>query len=149
MWLALSGFMGMGLASRLSLASHLSQPVLGLVQGPSWWCLHLSAKMASSAKDSGRLVVSSLLLAPPKSSWLVFKAAPCPISGLPVVRPLMQVAIIVLGQGGQFQSLVPSPNKHIYLSPFDPNKLNPLSVEMVYVILCTMKMTFKKLSGAV
>ena len=107
MWLALSGFMGMGLASRLSLASHLSQPVLGLVQGPSWWCLHLSAKMDSSAKDSGRLVVSSLLLAPPKSSWLVFKAAPCSLPGLPIVRQFIQAVITLLGQGGHFQPMVP------------------------------------------
>ena len=30
MWLTVSGFMGMGLASRLSLANHLAQPVLDL-----------------------------------------------------------------------------------------------------------------------
>ena len=67
-WLAVSGFMGMGLVSGLSLASCLVQPLLGLAQGPSWWRVHLSAKMDSSAKDPGRLVVSFLLLAPPKSS---------------------------------------------------------------------------------
>lgn len=63
-WLAASGFMAMGLVSMLSLASHLAQPILGLVQGPSWWCPHLSAKMDSSTKDPGKLVISSLLLAP-------------------------------------------------------------------------------------
>lgn len=40
--------------------------------GPSWQ--DLSAKMDLSAKDSGRLVVFSLLLAPSKFSWLVFRA---------------------------------------------------------------------------
>ena len=60
MWLTVSGLMGMGLVS-------LSPPAnrLALVLGPSWWYMHLSAKMDSSAKDPGRLVVSSLLLAPP------------------------------------------------------------------------------------
>ena len=42
---------------------------------------HLSAKMDSSAKGPGRLVVSFLLLAPTKSSQLVFRAAPCVFTG--------------------------------------------------------------------
>ena len=50
-WLTVSGFMGMGFVSRLSLATCLAQFILGLAQGPSWWCEHLSAKMDSSAKD--------------------------------------------------------------------------------------------------
>ena len=37
MWLTVSGFMGMGLVSQLSLASRLAQSILGLAQGPSWW----------------------------------------------------------------------------------------------------------------
>ena len=57
-----SGFMGMALVYRLSLADHLAQPISGLALGPSWWHVHLSVKMGSSAKDPGRLVVSSLLL---------------------------------------------------------------------------------------
>ena len=36
MWLAVSGFMGMGLISGLSLANHLAQLVLGLAQGLSY-----------------------------------------------------------------------------------------------------------------
>ena len=59
-WLAVSGFMVMGLVSGLSLANHLAWPIFGLTQGPSWWRAHLSPKMDSSRKDSGRLVVSSL-----------------------------------------------------------------------------------------
>ena len=39
--------------------------MLDLAWGP-WWYVHLSAKMDSSAKDSGRLVISSLLLVHPK-----------------------------------------------------------------------------------
>ena len=63
MWLTVSGLMGMGLVSLSPLANRLA-----LVLGPSWWCTHLSAKMDSSAKDPGRLVIFSFLLAPPKSS---------------------------------------------------------------------------------
>ena len=36
-WLTASGFMGLGLVSRLSLASRLAQPIPGLSRGPSWW----------------------------------------------------------------------------------------------------------------
>ena len=53
-WLAISDFVVMGLVSRLSLASHFL--IQSLTQGPFWWCTHLSAKMNSGAKDSGRLV---------------------------------------------------------------------------------------------
>ena len=60
LWLAVSGFMGMGLISELSLANCLAQPIFGLTQGPSWWPVHLSDKVDSSDKDSGRLVISSL-----------------------------------------------------------------------------------------
>lgn len=81
-----SGFMGMGLISGLSLASHLAWPVLALTQGPSWWCVRLSAKPDSSTKDAGRLVVSSLYwppsLAPPKFSPLVFREARVSYQGL-------------------------------------------------------------------
>ena len=59
--------MGRGLVSRLSLASHLFQPTLDLAQDTSWLA-HLLAEMDSITKDPGRLVVSSLLLAPPKFS---------------------------------------------------------------------------------
>ena len=57
-------------------------------------------------QGSGRLVVSSVLLAPPQSSQLVFRAAPHSLSGPPVGRQLMQVATLVLGQGRQFWSMV-------------------------------------------
>ena len=55
-WLAVLGAVVMGLVSRLSLANHLAWPIFGLTQGPSLWREHLSAKMDSSMKDSGRLV---------------------------------------------------------------------------------------------
>ena len=113
MWLTISGFMGLGLVYEWPLASFLAQPIFGLAQGPSWWPVHLSAKMDFSAKDSGKLVVSSLLLAPPTFS--VFAVAPCSLSGAPVVRQLMLATIIVSGQGVQFQSTIPNNffNTHI------------------------------------
>ena len=67
MWFKVSGFMGTGLVSGSSLAS-LTWPIFDLTQGPSWWHMHLSVKMDSSAKAPGRLVISSLLLPPPPSS---------------------------------------------------------------------------------
>lgn len=99
--------MGMGLVSGLFLANCLAGSLLGLAQGLSWWYMHLSDKMDSSAKDSGRLVVSSHPLAPPKISLLVFREALCSLLGPPVVRQLMQVAILMPGQHGQFQPKVP------------------------------------------
>ena len=52
--------------------------------------------------------VSSLLLTPPRFSWLVVVYQFCvPCLGPLVVRQCMQVAIILPGQGGWFQSMVP------------------------------------------
>ena len=62
MWLAVSDFMGLGLVSGLSLADHPVLPISALTQAPSWWYVHLSAKIDPTAKDSGKLVLSSLLL---------------------------------------------------------------------------------------
>ena len=81
MWLAVFGFMGMGLVLGLSLASCLAWPVLGLAQGPSCWWAYLSAKMDSSDKDSWRLVISCLLMAPHTSSWLVVGVSPLFLTG--------------------------------------------------------------------
>ena len=77
------------LVSGLSLANHLMLPILNLTQGPFWWHTRLSAKKDSSTKNPDRLVVSSLLSAPPKSSRLVVRAAPCTLSGPPLVRQLV------------------------------------------------------------
>ena len=46
-WLAVLGFMVMGLVSGLSLANHS-------VKSPSWWCTPCSAKM-NAREDSGRM----------------------------------------------------------------------------------------------
>ena len=49
MWLAVLGFMVMGLVSMLPLANHSDS-------GPSWWHMHASAKMNFSEKDSRKLL---------------------------------------------------------------------------------------------
>lgn len=76
MWFAASGFMVIRCVSRFFLASHLVWLICCLIQDSSWWCLHLSAKMDSRFRVSGRLErhpFSSLLLsAPPEFSLLIF-----------------------------------------------------------------------------
>ena len=74
-----TGFMGVGLVSGLSLADHLAWPALGLAQGPSWWHMHLSAKMDSCIEDPRNLVISSLLL---KSKTPLTRTQPKPSLGL-------------------------------------------------------------------
>ena len=90
MWLAVSSFMVLGFVSRLSLAHHLPWPVFGLTQGPFWWCAHLSAKMDSSVRVSGRLagrIISLLLLAPPGFFWVSFTRHTTGCRVLPPFRP--------------------------------------------------------------
>ena len=53
MRLAVLGFMIMGLVSGLSLTSMLV-PLFGVTQGLSCWRMHLSAKLDSSMRVSGR-----------------------------------------------------------------------------------------------
>lgn len=48
------GFMVMGFVSWLSLACHLARSMFVLTQGPPYWQVYPSAKMDSSAEDSGR-----------------------------------------------------------------------------------------------
>ena len=78
---------------------------------------YLSAKMDFSAKVLGRLVVSSLPLAHPKSSWLVFRAAPGSLAEPPVLRQVMQVALLsCLTKEGDFSQWSPKrrniPKRH-------------------------------------
>ena len=105
-WLAVSSFMGMELLSGLFLANHLAQPILGLAQGPSWWCPHFSAKMDSSTKDPGRLGVSSFLLAPPKflvslwgSTMFLTRASCCEDS---TCKKLSSSFMVKMGSFGQW-----------------------------------------------
>ena len=113
-WLAVSGFMVMGLVSGLSLANHLAWPVFGLI----WSFLvheHLSSKMDSSVKDSGRLAGHIMgwrlrpLVAPPESSQLVFGGGSIMVLiRPPAVTQVMHVVIIVPGQGSGFFQQFPN-----------------------------------------
>ena len=70
-WLAVSGFMVMGLVSGLSLANHLTP-------SPAWWCMPCSAKMDAREKDSGRWSDRwCLLLTFPKLSLFLTRTS-CP-----------------------------------------------------------------------
>ena len=99
-WLAVSGFMVMGLVSGLSLASHSdSEPFLvvltlfsqdGCQRGGFW--------------EVVRQVLSPLTF--PELFWLVEAyLVPCSLPGLPVIEQLMQMVTMVPGQGGWFQSV--------------------------------------------
>ena len=65
MWLAVSGFMVMGLVSGWSLANIL-------IQSLSWWHTHHSAKMDASERDPGKWTDTRYLLSTfPELFWLV------------------------------------------------------------------------------
>ena len=67
MWFTVPGFAVMGFVFWFSPASHRAGPIFGLTQGPPCGCPHLSAKLDSSVRVSGRWVgcmVSSLLFVP-------------------------------------------------------------------------------------
>lgn len=99
---------GNGVSSWLSLASHLAWSMFVLTQGPSWWQVNLSAKMDSSAKDSGRLIRHLMgwhllpAFGPSDPSQLVFWSSTMSLSRPPIVRQLMQVAVIMPIKAGSF-----------------------------------------------
>ena len=51
--------------------------------------------------------ISCLPVAPPEYSWFVLVAVPCSLLRLTVVRQLMRVVILVLGQGRWLQFVIP------------------------------------------
>ena len=105
MWLAVLGFMVMGLVSRLSLANHSDSEFFLVVQ-------------ALFSQDGGqregfwevvRHVVSPFDLSqtlPVGGGLLV----PCSLPGPPVVKQLMQMVTMVPVQGGLFQCASPTSN---------------------------------------
>ena len=102
MWLAVSGFMVMGLVSRLSLANHSdSEPFLVLhalfsqdgCQREGFW--EMVRHVVSPFDLSQTLPVGGGLL------------VPCSLVGPPVVKQLSQMVTMVPGQGGQFQCVPP------------------------------------------
>ena len=99
-WLAVSGFMVMGLVSGWSLANHSdSESFLvahaSLSQDGCWW---------EGFWEVDRHAVSPFYLFRPVlvgGGLLV----PYSLSGSPVIKQLMQMVTMVPGQGGQFQSM--------------------------------------------
>ena len=64
-------FYGNGV-SFLVVSGQLScSPIFGLAQGPSWWYMHLLAKMDSIAENSGRLGKAGCLLSPTSPSQIL------------------------------------------------------------------------------
>ena len=99
-WLAVSGFMVMGLVSGLSLANHAGSESFLVVhalfsqdgcQREGFW--QVVGHMVSPFDLSRTLPVGGGLL------------VPCSLAGPPVVKQLMQMVTMVPGQGGRFQSV--------------------------------------------
>ena len=115
MCLEASGFMEMGLVLGLVLANRLAWPICALTQGPSWPCMHLSVKVASRVRASGRWaghIMGWCLLPPFGPSQIlpfVFSSGTgtYSLSGPPVVRQLLPVIIVMPGQGRWCHSFVP------------------------------------------
>ena len=99
MWLAVSGFMVMGLVSGLSLANHSDSESFLVVHAlfsqdgcqRGFW--EVVGHLVSPFDLSQTLLVGGGLL--------VLRALPGP----PVVKQLMQMVTMVPGQGGRFQSV--------------------------------------------
>ena len=100
MWLAVSGFMVMGLVYRLCLVNHSDSGSFWMVrvllnqdgcQQEGFW--EVIRHMVSPFDLSQTLQVGDGLL------------VPCSLLGPPVVKQLMQMVTMVPGQGGRFQSV--------------------------------------------
>lgn len=63
-------------------------------------------------------LVSSLLLAPPTSSWFLFRAAPRSLSGPPAGRQLMHRAVTVPAKVGHFGHWCPNKSSSLFSLPF-------------------------------
>ena len=111
MWLTVSGFMGMGLVSGLSLASCLAWPIFVLAQGPSGGVRISQPRWIPVPRILGGWS-SSLSHWPLPKAPVFFRAAPCSLSGPLGMRQLMPAVMTEPGQDGRFQSLVPL---HFYL----------------------------------
>ena len=99
-WLAVSGFMVMGLVSGLSLANHSDSESFLMVHAlfSQDWCQREGfweavGQVVSPFDLSLALLVGGGLL------------VPCSLPGPPVVKQLMQMVTVVPGQGGRFQSV--------------------------------------------
>ena len=90
-WLAVLGFMVMGLISRLSLANHSDLFSQDGCQREGFW--EVVGQVVSPFDLSQTLLVGGGLL------------VPCSLPGPSVVKQLMQMLTVAPGQGGRFQSV--------------------------------------------
>ena len=100
MWLAVSGFMVMRLVSGLSLANHSDSESFLVVQA----LFSQDGRWREGFWEVVRHVVSPFDLSrtlPVDGALLVL----CSLPGPSVVKQLMQIITMVLGQGGRFQSV--------------------------------------------
>ena len=99
-WLAVSGFMVMGLVSGLSLANHSDSE--------SFLVVHALFSQDGCQREGFWEVVGHVV-SPFDLSWTLLVGGgllvPCSLPGPPVVKQLMQIVTMVPGQGGQFQSM--------------------------------------------
>lgn len=95
-----SGFMVMGLVSRLSLANHFDSD--------SFLVVHVLFSQDGCQREGFWEVVRHVVSPFDLSQALQVGGGllvPCSLPGPPVVKQLMQMVIMVPGQGGQFQSV--------------------------------------------
>ena len=99
-WLTASGFMVMGLVSRLSLANHSDSE--------SFLMVHALFSQDGCRREGFQEVVGQVV-SPFDLSWTLLVGGglliPCSLPGPPVLKQLMQMVTMVPGQGGQFQSV--------------------------------------------
>ena len=99
-WLTVSGFMVMGLVSRLSLANHSDSE--------SFLLVHALFSQDGCQRGGFWEVIGHVVFPFDLSRTLPVGGGllvPCSLPGPPVVKQLMQMVTMVPGQGGQFQSM--------------------------------------------
>ena len=102
MWLTTSVFIIMRLVSGLSLANHFHFNL-----GPFLVTSTSFSQDEFQKKESGKLRGSSIFWPCLNSSGQLLTVAPYSLLGPSIVRQLRQVVVMVAGQGGWFQSIVP------------------------------------------
>ena len=100
MWLTVSGFMGMGLVSGLSIANHFDSE--------SFLAVHALFSQDGCQREGFWEVVGNVVSPFDLSQTLLVGGGllvPCSLAGPPVVKQLMQMVTVVPGQGGRFKSV--------------------------------------------
>ena len=103
MWFAVSGFMVMGLVSRLSLANHSDSE--------SFLVAYTSISQDGCQREGFWEVVRYVVSPFDLSLTLLVGGGllvPCFLPGPPVAKQLMQIVTMVPGQGGWFQCASPN-----------------------------------------